>query len=64
MATALFLEKKQLPKPWIWTCQPHPREPATPHPERPGKQMVNGTERNLVSPFPPQKQIQKKCKNV
>lgn len=33
VAAALFLEKKQLPESRVWTCQQHPREPATPHPE-------------------------------
>ena len=37
VATALFLEKKELVKSWVWTCLHHPREPATPtsHPPHP-----------------------------
>lgn len=47
MAAALFLEKKQLLKSGVWTCQQHPREPATPPTQRPGKWIVNVTELNL-----------------
>lgn len=56
VAAALFLENKQPPESQVWTCQQHPREPATPTPAQgPGKCIVNVTELNwgdLVSPFP------------
>ena len=72
VATTLFLEKKELVKFWVWSCLYHPTTPLPPPPhscptQRPGKWVVNVLEFNLgdlISPFLPQKQVLRKCKNV